>query len=45
MVVDPHRTKSEISSKDIIIEAYKSKNIIDGKVLYIDNNESIQIIY
>ena len=39
MVVDSSTgQKAKFSSKDVIIEAYKSKNIIDGKVLYIDNN-------
>ena len=30
--------KAKFSSKDTIIEAYKSKNIIDGKVLYSNKN-------
>ena len=39
MVVDPLTgQKAKFSSKDTIIEAYKSKNVIDGKVLYSNNN-------
>ena len=39
MVVDPQTgEKAKFTSKDTIIEAYKSKNIIDGKVLYSDSN-------
>ena len=39
MVVDSTTgQKAKFSSKDTIIEAYKSKNIIDGKVLYINKN-------
>ena len=35
MVVDPLTgQKAKFSSKDTIVENYKSKNIIDGKVLY-----------
>ena len=30
--------KAKFSSKDTIIEAYKNKNVIDGKVLYSNNN-------
>ena len=30
--------KADFSSKDTIMEAYKSKNVIDGKVLYSNNN-------
>ena len=30
--------KAKFSSKDTIMEAYKSKNVIDGKVLYSNNN-------
>ena len=30
--------KAKFSSKDTIIEAYKSKNVIDGKVLYLNKN-------
>ena len=39
MVVDPNTgQKAKFSSKDTIIEAYKSKNIGDGKVLYLNSN-------
>ncbi len=39
MVVDPLTgQKAKFSSKDTIIEAYKSKNVIDGKVLYSNSN-------
>ncbi|MBD1164629.1 penicillin-binding protein 1A [Pelagibacterales bacterium SAG-MED13] len=39
MVVDPLTgEKAKFTSKNTIIEAYKSKNVIDGKVLYSDNN-------
>jgi len=39
MVVDPLTgQKAKFSSKDTILEAYKSKNVIDGKVLYSNNN-------
>ena len=39
MVVDPNTgNKAKFSSKNTIIESYKSKNIIDGKVLYLNNN-------
>ena len=39
MVVDPSTgEKAKFSSKDTIIEAYKDKNVIDGKVLYSNNN-------
>ena len=39
MVVDPKTgQKAKFSSKNTIIEAYKSKNIVDGKVLYSNNN-------
>ena len=39
MVVDSTTgQKAKFSSKDTIIEAYKSKNINDGKVLYINKN-------
>ena len=30
--------KAKFSSEDTIIEAYKNKNIVDGKVLYLNNN-------
>ena len=39
MVVDPLTgEKAKFSSKNMIIEAYKSKNVSEGKVLYSDNN-------
>ena len=39
MVVDPTTgQKAKFSSKDTILEAYKSKNVIDGKVSYTNNN-------
>tara|TARA_Y100001970_G_scaffold286128_1_gene407533 strand:+ start:2872 stop:5208 length:2337 start_codon:yes stop_codon:yes gene_type:complete len=39
MVVDSKTgQKAKFSSKDTIMEAYKSKNVIDGKVLYSNNN-------
>jgi penicillin-binding protein 1A len=30
--------KAKFSSKDTIIEAYKDKNVLDGKVLYSNKN-------
>ena len=30
--------KAKFSSKDTIMEAYKSQNVIDGKVLYSNKN-------
>ena len=39
MVVDSlSGEKAKFSSKDTIIEAYKSKNVVDGKVLYSNKN-------
>jgi penicillin-binding protein 1A len=39
MVVDPVTgEKAKFSSKNTIIESYKSKNVSDGKVLYSNNN-------
>ena len=39
MVVDPSTgQKAKFSSNDTIVEVYKSKNIVDGKVLYRINN-------
>ena len=39
MVIDPATgQKAKFSSKDTILEAYKSKNVIDGKILYSNNN-------
>ena len=42
MVVDPMTgQKAELSSKNTIMEAYKSKNVIDGKVLYLNNDRLV----
>ena len=39
MVVDASTgQKAKLSSKNTLVEAYKSKNVIDGKVLYSNNN-------
>jgi penicillin-binding protein 1A len=39
MVIDPSTgEKAKFTSKNTIIETYKSKNVLDGKVLYSDNN-------
>jgi penicillin-binding protein 1A len=39
MVVDPNTgVKAKFSSKNTIIESYKSKNISNGKILYSNNN-------
>ncbi len=39
MVVDSLTgQKAKFTSKNTILEAYKSKNIIDGKILYLNNN-------
>ena len=39
MVVDPLTgQKAKFTSKNTILEAYKSKNVIDGKILYSNNN-------
>ena len=39
MVVDPLTgEKAKFDSKNTIIEAYKSQNVMNGKVLYSDNN-------
>ena len=39
MVVDPlNGEKAKFNSKNTIIEAYKSINVLDGKVLYSDKN-------
>ena len=39
MVVDPSTgQKAKFSSKNTIIEAYKSKNVVNGNVLYSNNN-------
>ena len=39
MVVDPLTgQKAKFTSKNTIIEAYKSKNVVDGSILYSNNN-------
>jgi penicillin-binding protein 1A len=39
MVVDPNTgQKAKFNSKNTIIEAYKKQNVIDGKVLYSNND-------
>ncbi len=39
MVIDPNTgNKAKFSSKDTIIESYKSKNISNGKILYLNSN-------
>ena len=39
MVVDPITgEKAKFSSKNTIVESYKKKNVVDGKVLYTNNN-------
>ena len=39
MVIDPNTgIKAKFSSKNTIIESYKSKNVSDGKILYSNNN-------
>ena len=39
MVVDPNTgNKAKFSSKNTIIESYKSKNVSEGKILYSNNN-------
>ncbi len=39
MVVDPKSgEKAKFSSKNTIVEAYKKKNVVDGKVLYTSSN-------
>ena len=39
MVIDPLTgQKAKLSSKDTILESYKSKNVVDGKILYSNNN-------
>ena len=39
IVVDPLTgEKAKFTSKNTIIESYKTKNIVDGKVKYFDNN-------
>ena len=42
MVVDPFTgQKAKLTSKDTIMEAYKSKNVIDGKVMYSNNDRLV----
>ncbi len=39
MVIDPSTgQKAKFTSKNTIIEAYKSKNVVDGKIFYSNNN-------
>ncbi len=39
MVVDPKSgEKAKFSSKNTIVEAYKNKNVVDGKILYTNSN-------
>ena len=39
MVIDPKSgEKAKFSSKNTIVEAYKKKNVVDGKVLYTNSN-------
>ena len=39
MIVDSKTgQKANFSSKDTILEAYKSINVVDGKVLYLNKN-------
>ena len=39
MVVDPLTgQKAKFTSKNTILEAYKSKNVVDGEILYLNNN-------
>ena len=39
MVIDPSTgQKAKFSSKDTILESYKSKNVVDGAILYSNNN-------
>ena len=39
MVIDPLTgEKAKFTSKNMIVESYKSKNVINGKVLYSENN-------
>ncbi len=42
MVVDPLTgQKAKLTSKNTIMEAYKSKNVVDGKVLYLNNDRIV----
>ena len=39
LVIDPLTgQRADFSSKNTILEAYKSKNVIDGKILFLNNN-------
>jgi len=39
MVVDPSTgQKAKFSSKNTILEAYKTKNVVNGEILYSNNN-------
>jgi penicillin-binding protein 1A len=39
MVIDPSTgQKAKFTSKNTILEAYKSKNVVDGKILYSNSN-------
>ena len=39
MIVDSSTgQKADFSSKDTIMEAYKTDNVVDGKVLYLNKN-------
>ena len=39
MVVDPSTgKKANFNSKNTIMEAYKSKNVVDGKIINLNNN-------
>ena len=39
MVIDPATgQKAKFTSKDTILEAYKSKNIVEGEILFSNNN-------
>ena len=39
MVVDPLTgEKANFNSKNTIMEAYKSKNVVDGKIINLNNN-------
>ena len=40
MVIDPESgKKAKFSSRNTIVEAYKKKNVVDGKVLYTNSNK------
>ena len=42
MVIDPVTgKKAEFTSKNTIVEVYKDKNILDGKVINLNNNNRI----